>query len=66
MSKEYDTLVQAARNDAVVEIIDQTTLKVQAYGNCTLFNGIAKGDLKLGNVSIITSYLKVNVKEPEP
>ena len=65
MAKEYDTLPQAASNDSVVEIIDRTTLKVRAFGNCSLFNNIAKGDLKLGNVSTLKdgSYLKVNVKE---
>ena len=65
MAKEYDTLAQAASNDSVVEIIDRTTLKVRAFGNCSLFNNIAKGDLKLGNVSTLKdgSYLKDNVKE---
>jgi len=65
MAKEYDTLAQAASNDSVVEIIDRTTLKVRAFGNCSLFNGIANGDLRLGNVATLKdgAYLKVNVKE---
>lgn len=65
MAKEYDTLAQAASNDAVVEILDRSTLKVRAFGNCSLFNGIAKGGLKLGNVATLSDgrYLKVNAKE---
>jgi hypothetical protein len=65
MAKEYDTLAQAASNDAVRRIVDRSTLEVQPYGNCSLFNGIAKGDLKLGNVATLKDgeSLKVNVKE---
>ena len=65
MAKEYDTLAQAASNDAVVEIINRNTLKVRAFGNCSLFNNIAKGDLKLGNVSTLKDgrFLKLNVQE---
>jgi len=62
VTREYNTLDEVESHPAVISV-EEDTIFVTDYGNCTLFNRLFDGEIPVGNISVTgNGKLKVNIR----
>jgi len=62
VTREYNTLNEVKSSSAVISV-EEDTIFVEDYANCSFFNRLFEGEIPVGNISTTENgKLKVNIR----